>query len=70
MNGLIKNNGSTKKIRDQIEIWWLGGKIYKSLSIGNICPHTQIAKEFLISTNLYPIQADYVSDVSGILLMA
>ena len=31
MNGVIKNNGSTKKIRDQIEIWWLGGKIYKFL---------------------------------------
>ena len=31
MNGLIKNNGSTKKIRDQIEIWWFGGKIYKFL---------------------------------------
>ena len=29
MNGLIKNNRSTKKIRDQIEIWSLGGKIYK-----------------------------------------
>ena len=47
MNGLRKNNGSAKKIRDQIEIWWLGGKIDKSLSIGNICPTLKLLKNFL-----------------------